>query len=72
MPTQKRAAGKAVRLFPVPGAYINGEPAAEREVTEDEAERLLSYFPPAYTTTPPIPDEPPVIEAEVDEPEPQE
>ena len=46
---------ETVRLLPVPGAYINGEPAAEREVTPEEAERLLAYFPPAYMPAPPQP-----------------
>ena len=69
MPTQKRAADEAVRLYPVPGAYINGEPAVEREVSKKEAERLLSYHPPAYTKTPPP--QPVAAEADVDE-EPQE
>lgn len=42
-----------VKLYPVPGAYVVGEPTDEREVTEAEAKRLLKYEPPIYTTTPP-------------------
>lgn len=53
MPTKKRAAEEAVRLFPVPGAFIHGEPAVEREVSPAEAERLLSFRPAAFTKTPP-------------------
>lgn len=68
MPTQPRAAEKVVRLYPVPGAYIIGEPAAEREVSPAEAERLLAFKPPAYTKTPP---KPPAAPAEADA-EPQE
>jgi len=41
-----------VRLLPVPGAYITGEPAVEREVTAAEADRLLSFKPPAYRKAP--------------------
>jgi len=43
-----------VRLYPTTGAYIPGEPAIERDVTSEEAERLLAYSPPAYTTEPPV------------------
>jgi len=68
MPTQKRAAGEAVRLLPVPGAYIPGEPAVEREVTPEEAERLLSYRPAAYVKAP---ESKPVAKVDADE-EPQE
>jgi len=53
MSTNKRAAGEAVRLYPVPGAFIIGEPAVEREVSAEEAEWLLEFSPPAYTATPP-------------------
>jgi len=52
MSTPKRAV-ETVRLFPVPGAYIHGEPAVEREVSPEEAARLLAFTPPAFTTTPP-------------------
>lgn len=57
MSTRKRSADEAVslspapevvRLSPVPGAYIPGEPAVEREVSPAEAERLLAFEPPAY------------------------
>lgn len=76
MRTRKRAAevdavapstpdGETVRLYPVPGAYINGEPAAEREVTTEEAERLLRFYPPAYTTRSPAPAVEVVTESEV-------
>ena len=42
-----------VKLYPTANAYVLGEPAIEREVTETEAKRLLKYEPPIYTTTPP-------------------
>jgi hypothetical protein len=67
MPTQKRAE-KAVRLIPVAGVYIQGEPAVEREVTPEEADRLLSYRPPAFVKAPPAK---PVATDDAD-PEPQE
>lgn len=44
---------KLVKLYPTGNAYILGEPAEEREVTEAEAKRLLRYDPPAYTTDKP-------------------
>ena len=85
MPTRKRAAEepaeviedtvRTVRLSPVPGAYISGEPAAEREVTPEEAERLLAYFPPAYEIAAepeaeePLPPQPPTLIDAVAEPQ---
>lgn len=51
-----------VRLYPTHKAYIPGEPAIEREVAPEEAERLLAYSPAAYTTEPPDP--PPTVEVE--------
>lgn len=44
---------KTVRLYPVPGAYIPGVPTAVIDVSAEEAERLLAYQPPAFTTDPP-------------------
>jgi hypothetical protein len=42
------------RLYPTTNeAFINGVPAVEQEVDDEEAERLLSHFPPAFTTEPP-------------------
>ena len=68
-----------MRLVPVPGAYIIGEPAVEREVTPQEAERLLAFKPPAYREAPrqeaegsPAVDEPPPIIAAEAADEPQE
>lgn len=73
---------ETVRLFPVSGAFIVGEPAVEREVTPSEAKRLLRYQPPAYTTEvekspkkkrrhkkPTVPEAPSPSEAEDDLPE---
>lgn len=48
----KTRVGK-VKLYPVPGAYIPGVPAQECEVSAKEAERLLAYTPPAFTTKAP-------------------
>ena len=64
MPTRKRtveepdaavevAQVETVRLVPVPGAYIPDEPAEEREVSLEEAERLLAFQPPAFMVAPP-------------------
>jgi len=44
---------KTVLIYPVPGAFINGEPAVVREVTPEKATELLRYKPPAYTRTKP-------------------
>lgn len=66
MPTHKRAVGEVVHLYPTHDAYIPGEPAIERDVTPEEADRLLAYQPPAYTTTPPGA---PTAEGPVEEPQ---
>jgi hypothetical protein len=44
---------KTVRLYPVPGAYIAGVPAVVTDASAEEAQRLLAYTPPAFTTDPP-------------------
>lgn len=45
--------GALVRLYPTRDAFISGVPAIEQDVTPEEAERLLAYQPPAFTTEPP-------------------
>jgi len=42
-----------VRLYPTGKAFIDGVPAVVTDCTPAEAERLLAYQPPAFTTTPP-------------------
>ena len=49
-------------IYPAPDAFIHGVPAVEQEVTAEEAKRLLSYYPVAFTTEPPIAPEPPAEE----------
>lgn len=44
---------KTVHLWPVPGVFIPGEPATERDEPPDKAAELLGYSPPAFTTDPP-------------------
>lgn len=44
---------KRVRLYPTADATVPGVPAIEQDVTPEEAERLLAYSPPAFTTEPP-------------------
>lgn len=48
-----KAKGDLVRLYPTRDAFISGVPAVVQDVTRDEAERLLAYQPPAFTTEPP-------------------
>jgi hypothetical protein len=46
-----------VTLYPVPGAWIPGEPAVIREVTPKQAKALLRWKPAAFTTeAPPQPE----------------
>ena len=52
-PKAQRKADEMVKLDPVPGVYIEGVPAVPCEVTAKEAEVLLGYSPPAFTTDPP-------------------
>ena len=49
----KAKAEPAVRIYPLPGAYIPGVPHIEQEVSPEEAERLLAYQPPAFARTAP-------------------
>ena len=51
----KAKADTAVRIYPLPGAYIPGTPHIEQEVSPEEAKRLLAYQPPAYTQEAPQP-----------------
>ena len=44
---------KTVHLYPTAGAFILGEAAEEKDVSEADARRLLAYHPPAFTTDPP-------------------
>lgn len=39
-------------LRPTNDAFIPGVPAVEQDVDDEEAERLLSFFPPAFTEAP--------------------
>jgi hypothetical protein len=43
----------SVHLYPDPYHFIDGEPHAERDVTPEEAERLLAYQPAAFHTEAP-------------------
>ena len=47
----------SVRVYPVAGAWLPGIPAAEQDVTEDEAERLVATG--AFTLEPPAKEEVP-------------
>jgi hypothetical protein len=40
-------------LYPVPGVFLHHAPAIEQDVDDETAAELLSYFPPAFTLTPP-------------------
>ena len=53
-----------VRLYPTNDAFIPGVPAVEQEVDEEEAERLLSFTPPAFATEVPVAEEPPAEPAQ--------
>ena len=44
---------RTVHLWPLPGAFIPGEPAVERDETPERAAELLGWSPPAFTTDPP-------------------
>lgn len=48
-----KAKGDLVRLYPTADAFISGVPAVVTDVPREEAERLLAYQPPAFTTDPP-------------------
>lgn len=61
-----------VHLYPTPDFHIEGVPAAECDVTPDEAERLLAYYPPAFTTEPPFRPDPPELTADEGSAEPGE
>lgn len=46
--TKATPATGPVHLYPDPYHFVDGEPHVERDVTEEEAERLLAYQPAAY------------------------
>ena len=47
------------RLFPTSDGFVPGVEAVEQDVSEEEAERLLSFYPPAFTREAPQAAEPP-------------
>lgn len=42
-----------VRLYPLPGVFVDGIPHEVQDVSPAEAERLQAFTPAAFTTTPP-------------------
>lgn len=44
---------KTIRLYPIKGVSLYPFPAVEFDATPEEAETLLAYIPPPFTTTPP-------------------
>lgn len=70
--TRKRGEADLVHLYPDPHHYIQGEPAVERDVSPEEAERLLAYHPPAYHLEPPVQVAPSPPDEGADQPTPGE
>lgn len=48
---------ETVHLYPVPGVSTYPYPAVEFDATPEEAEALLAFIPPPFTTEPPSPPE---------------
>lgn len=52
---QSKQTPELVRLYPTGLAHIDNVPSVEQDVTPERAAELLAYTPPAFTTTPPQP-----------------